>query len=688
MDKNLIKKVHLVYKTHLDIGFTNLSSVVIEQYLNDFIPASVDLALEMNTPEQKKFIWTLGSYLIDLYIKTTTPENLKKIEEAISKGYIRWHGLSCTTHTELMNEDLLKFSLEISKKLDEKYGVTTIASKMTDVPGHTIAIVSYLKDYGIEYLHIGVNASSKIPEVPEVFRWHNEGKEIIVNYAASYGLPLLIDGFDEVLEFAHTGDNRGPQSKEEIEEDIKRIEALYPNAIVEASTLDNYAKSLIKIKDKLPLIDEEIGDTWIHGTGTDPVCVGYYKELLKKGKEWLASGQLNRDSEEYNSFMMNLLLIPEHTWGVDFKKYLADFTNWTKTDFNKAREEDVTTLEFLSNRNSHMLDVLNSDLAKYRDGKFTGSYKFFEEASNQQRMYIKRAIEALPTNLKNEANEIIENQKPIRYNFKGEKLIPNVEFTVGGWNVKILSDGSIGYLSKDGRVWNDGKCLGLFQYEVFNFLNCTNHYHRYNRDFNETSGWSEPDFSKPGLEFVEDLKNRCYLYAVGAINKVNNKVCVDLHGDSHAVSKFGAPKFAQIIYTFEESEIGVELNWFEKDANKIPEALWFHFNFEVANPNRWKMQKINKLISPLDVVVGGNRKQHSVEKLVYQGADGEIEIESCHSPLVSIGGRNIYEADEKFNDLENGFYFALFNNRWGTNFKMWCEDDCKCKYVVRFKSYK
>lgn len=96
MELNQIKKVHLVYKTHLDVGYTNLGTTVIDQYLNEFIPRSVDLALELNTETNKKFIWTLGSYLIDLYLKKASPEQVAKIEDAIYKGYIRWHGISCT----------------------------------------------------------------------------------------------------------------------------------------------------------------------------------------------------------------------------------------------------------------------------------------------------------------------------------------------------------------------------------------------------------------------------------------------------------------------------------------------------------------------------------------------------------------------------------------------------------------
>lgn len=56
-----------------------------------------------------------------------------------------------------------------------------------------------------------------------------------------------------------------------------------------------------------------------------------------------------KDCEE---FFMNLMLVAEHTWGLDFKKYLADFKNWTKEDFHRARREDTTTLDFLTYRNA------------------------------------------------------------------------------------------------------------------------------------------------------------------------------------------------------------------------------------------------------------------------------------------------------------------------------------------------
>ncbi|MGL4737610.1 MAG: DUF5054 domain-containing protein [Cellulosilyticaceae bacterium] len=686
MNYSDIKKVHVVFKTHLDIGFTDLGATVLDRYLNEFIPHSIDLALALNTEENKKFIWTVGSYLIDYYLKNATPEQIAKLDEAIEKGYIRWHGISCTTHTELLDADLFAHSLEISARLDRKYQVKTIASKMTDVPGHTVGMLPHLSKQGIQYMHIGVNPSSMVPEVPEVFLWKHGNDELIVHYSSQYGLPLAIDGFDEALVFAHTGDNLGPQSELQITEEFDRIAALYPNAVIEASTLDAFAHSLLQIKDRLPIIEEEIGDTWIHGVGSDPLRIASYKELCHLRTKWVAEGKLDPSSPEYDAFAINLIMIAEHTWGLDIKKYLADFRNWSKEDFQKARAHDETTLELLTYRNAHMMGTIEYDINHYRGGKFEGSYKHYESSHEEQRAYIQAAITSLPTALQAEATAAVDRIKPIYTEVAAPQLPPNRTHTVGDWNVRIGGNGQIYYLEKNGKVWIDGGEIGRLQYEVFDAVNCKTNYYQYNRDFLGTCSWSEGDFSKPGLEFVEDLHNKCYDFACGSIKQVSHQLFVDLYSDFEASEKYGSPRRAQIIYTFLEEKVELELKWFDKDANRIPEAIWFKFDFNVSNPYRWTMYKLGMPLSPLDVVRGGNRKQHCVDQLVYKANDGEIILNSLHAPLVSMGGRNLYEADNKFNDLANGFYYALFNNRWGTNFKMWFEEDCSFKYEITFKT--
>ena len=85
MDYQKIKKVHVVYKTHLDIGFTDMGRNVLDRYVKEYIPHSVRLAEEMNGGKEKRFIWTVGSYLIDYYLKHADAKALSELEAAIER---------------------------------------------------------------------------------------------------------------------------------------------------------------------------------------------------------------------------------------------------------------------------------------------------------------------------------------------------------------------------------------------------------------------------------------------------------------------------------------------------------------------------------------------------------------------------------------------------------------------------
>ena len=106
MDHTNVKRVIVVCKTHLDIGFTDYAQAVLDDYTDTFIPGALALAEAVNTPEKKRFVWTVGSYLPWYYLRHALPEAQEQFRQAVRKGYIRWHALPCTTHTELMDEKL------------------------------------------------------------------------------------------------------------------------------------------------------------------------------------------------------------------------------------------------------------------------------------------------------------------------------------------------------------------------------------------------------------------------------------------------------------------------------------------------------------------------------------------------------------------------------------------------------
>ena len=94
------------------------------------------------------------------------------------------------------------------------------------------------------------------------------------------------------------------------------------------------------------------------------------------------------------------------------------------------------------------------------------------------------------------------------------------------------------------------------------------------------------------------------------------------------------------------------------------------------------MDKTGLLLSPENVVHNGNRQLHAVQSLSYDAADGRIRIFPLDAPLVSFGGKKLYQPDNCLPDLSLGFSFLLYNNRWGTNFKQWFDEDMRFSFDI------
>ncbi|MGP4079262.1 DUF5054 domain-containing protein [Pseudalkalibacillus sp. R45] len=695
-----IEVVHVIFKTHLDLGFTDLEENVTKQYLNLYIPKAIQLSEELARKEgAAQFVWTTGSWLIHEYLKRADEKQVKTIEEAISKGYIAWHGLPFTTHTEMMDRCLFEHGLSLSKSLDQKYGRKTIAAKMTDVPGHTKAMVSSMVKYGMEYLHLGVNPASKVPSVPNLFVWEgNDGSQLIVNYADNYGDVLRVDGLNEVMVFAHTGDNCGPPSIQDIQQEFDDLSKRFPNAKIQASNMDAFAVKLRSIKHKLPVIREEIGDTWIHGMGTDPKKVSQYRELLRLLSEWKAEGNLIDTHETYKGFLDALLLIPEHTWGLDEKKYLNDYKNYSKQDFQRARKQNFICKDAVPDKYHYIGSFAMDEFDNMSEQLFSTdwenrSYSLFERSWEEQRSYVEKAVNALPEDKQKEVEEVFKSITPTKMEGDSEQRIKVGScHRLGQFDVIFSSDGGIsGLVDRSGKRWADFEHrLGVFTYESFGVENYNRWFEQYVEDIEQTYRWSEADQGKPGFELVTPMpRHERFAPMLDSISMVSGElkddVYVHLHMPKRAVECFGAPKELQIQYAFSKRDptIDVEVNWFEKEANRLPEAIWYSFGLLVDNPNLWKMEKMGEWISPLEVVKNGNRNLHAVQSgLSYHGADGRAAIETKDAPLVAPGKPRLLQFDNTFESLDHGFHFNLYNNVWGTNFPMWYEEDAKFRFTI------
>lgn len=622
-----MKKIIVIFKTHLDIGFTDFAGEVTKKYMESYLPAAMRIAKEMRG-EKERFIWTTGSWLIERYLEEG--EEKEMLEDAIKHGEIRWHALPFTTHTELMSRELFEYGLNISKKMDERFNMHTIAAKMTDVPGHTKAIIEPMCKAGIKFLHIGVNPASTSPDVPGLFRWRDDdGNEIVVMYHKDYGEMSRIGNSDTYVCFAHTGDNRGPQSAEQIRELFGKLHEKYPEAEIQAGTLEDIAQ--VAIVQELPVITEEIGDSWIHGCGSDPGKISQYRAILRL-KDRLSE-------KDMNTLYKRLIMIPEHTWGLDEKTHLGRIT-----------EEDVYG------------EYRYFKKEEFREARKTEKFQKMERSWNEQREYIYDAVENLSGNAKKLAEDALKEYKRGATDITGWQSINAEEsFDMSGLKVKI---------SSDGKIELPEVSVG-FLYEVFS----QKEYDRFCSQYViSDESWAREDFGKIGVDKAID-HYESYRPFVSNIWTKDKQLVVQMKLPKEAVTYFGGMESLEMYVEFDKEKVKFDFAWFGKETSRIPESAWITVDTEDKIQT---IKKIGKDIKPDEVVSGGNRKLH---------ASSEVQMEhflfkTTDAVLVNMGKPGLLNFADEIPEAGCGFCLNLYNNIWGTNFTMWYGEDARFRFEL------
>ncbi|MCU1371126.1 MAG: hypothetical protein JWO77_2320 [Ilumatobacteraceae bacterium] len=629
-----VRVVHLVAKTHLDLGFTALASEVEAQYLEDFFPRAVAAASELRDrggPE--RLVWTTGSWILHRALHQPDARRASAVDAAVRAGDLAWHALPVTTHTELMDAQLFRAGLAISQELDRRFGRTTTAAKMTDVPGHTRAMVPLLAEAGVAFLHLGVNPAWPVPDVPPVFRWRSpDGAEVVVAYAAGgYGGDLVVGGCDEALAFLHSGDNLGPPSVDDVLAAHAALRAAHPDAEVRASTLDAFARALVAsgAVAELPLVTSEIGDPWLFGAGSDPQKVASYRTLLRVPDRTVEGDR-------------RLLLVAEHTWGLDQKIALPEDRRWSVDD----------------------LDTVRSSPEGRR----------FEASWAEQRSYVgpidPPTVPAVPS-----------------WEAEGfERVAVDEVVKPEGWSVAIGSDGAVRHLvhRATGRVLADvDNPLGSLRQQSFDEASYRRFYDQLTPT-PEDDGWARWDNTKPGIDACGAVARTWRPEVVGVWLR-GPEAWVQLRFTGPATERFGAPPDPWSRWTFspDGSRADLVLWWSDRVATRLPVASWMSFVPIVAEPERWEVDKLGQRVSPLDVVRRGGRSLHAVgQGMHHDGPDGRLTIATPDAPLVAPGRPNLLDADPPLPDLAGGWHVLLHDNLWGTNFPMWNEGPASFRFTI------
>ncbi len=119
-----------------------------------------------------------------------------------------------------------------------------------------------------------------------------------------------------------TGDNHGPTDIFGVIETTEQVRLEFPNADVFSSSFTNFVNAIREkpgIISSLPVYNEEIGDTWIHGIASDSWKTAANRVMMRERSYCLENGDCSLDSHAFYNFS-RLLLKVEFFCLVSFEK--------------------------------------------------------------------------------------------------------------------------------------------------------------------------------------------------------------------------------------------------------------------------------------------------------------------------------------------------------------------------------
>jgi hypothetical protein len=666
-----IKRVLIVFKCHFDAGFIDTQANVVHRYFNEFFPKAIETAEQLDRrkgSDHANYTWTTGSWLLYEYLEQAPPDQRKKMEQAIHSGFIAWHALPFSWQTELMDPSLISGAIALSQALDQRFGRKTSGAKMTDVPGHTRGLVSPLAAAGVKFLDIGVNDASTPAVLPPLLRWQDPaGAQLVVSYHPSYGTIQIVPGSDLAYAIVMADDNAGPHSPEEIAATYLNLRKRFPNAEIRATDLTHIADAVQPHAAKLPLVTQEIGDTWIHGIGSDPLKVARYRTVCRLRNTWIANGKFRVGDATDLKLLRNLLLEAEHTWGTDTKTWL-DFDNYVPADLLK------------------MLDTKN--------------YRVVQSSWLEKRKDLILAVDSLPLDLKAEAIQSLNTLAPPRPGNIAPAPLSKLDLDTPNFQIQLdEATGAIRKLNHKATNQNwaaPDHPLALFTYQT---LSQTDYAAFFKNYVISDEDWAKKDFGKPNIERFGAVSKiwmptltQCEITETSEAHKLRTRL--EFRADQFAQSDssispataWPAEIFVDFVLPKTTPAIEITVSWFRKLPTRMPEALWFSFNPPLPDPKTWSMQKSGQQVSPFDVVEGGNRHMHAIDgRITCRNGAHELAVVTQDAPLIALGIQSPLYFTREQPQLDKGVHFNLFNNAWGTNYIMWYSEDMLFRFRLEPK---
>ena len=700
-----ITDVWVVFKTHLDVGYTHTIEETLKLYRVNMMDSALGLIeKDRQLPAEKRFSWTLAGWPLDHVLgPRQDPARKARIEQAVREGSIAVHAIPFTYYSETADlEDLVR-GLGFASGIARKYGrPMPISAKMTDVPSHSWVWPTILSHAGVKFLQLGCNPISTAVRVPSLFWWEGpDGSRILCNYSPYYGSgikPPRDWPSKNYLAMIMTGDNQGPPSPGDVENIRKIAEKSMPGAKIHIGTLDDFANAVIAENLDLTLVRADMPDTWIHGWLSMPIeaKVTHNLQPLEPALDGLDT-QLRLWGLTPDELAPALAkayelsnLFSEHTWG----PHAPNAGSW----------------------NSHTPRYVYGD--EWKAAYEKGAYKKYEQAFDDKRAFAHQANEIVQRELaarldllaKNvtaaDGDVVVYNALPWKRSgiveIDGKQLLAKDVPACGYKTVSSEQSGASAGLDNttlDTRFFKividlkrggiaslvdkaTGKelvdksspyALGQFLHERFDAQQMLAFHQAYGR---------------PGYSwFKGDLpENTTY----AALTPGDWRITTERCGAADMVKLIagdvlGLAKGMSITFTFPRNQPSVKVEWSvtEKTPDPLPEGGWICFPFAVSEP-KFLLGRLGGPIDPAcDIVPGANRHLFCVSTGVTVSDKQGQGMGLCpiDSNCVSLGEPGLWKFSYDYVPTHPSVFVNLYNNEWNTNFPEWIDGTWSSRIV-------
>ena len=721
-----VTDVWVVFKTHFDLGFTDLPENVFKRYREEMMDNALKLIENnANQPPEKRFAWTVSGWPLQAQIlgPLQTPERKARIEKAIQSGALVVHSLPFTTHTESLEYEDLVRGLNFSSSIARKYGLPLpISAKMTDVPSHSWIMPTLLKHAGIKFLQLGCNPASQYPRFPELFWWEGaDGSKILCNYTALYGSDIKpTPGWPckNYLAMQMTGDNHGPPSLQEIDKLLAYAEKELPGVKIHFGTLDDFAKAVLAEKPQLPTVKGDCPDTWIQGLQSNPQETKIARNI--RPLESTLDG-LNTQMKFWGIPVASVatklakayeqsLLYGEHTWGMNaeygprysygdaWKKWMEEAAaeplpengnyaalknsnahntatgskrKWLRS-YDDKRQYILTTNDIVSKELKAHLDLLAASVNKkgkrvvvYNTLPWKRSGMIENPWEKGKYFYVKDvAASGYTTYSFDELKEgAITSDEQTVFNTPYFKVV----FDLAKGGIASLIEKSTGRELVD---QSSKYVIGQFLHERFSTNEVDKWFNAYSRI---KDGWGLNDLGKPGMINAEKAPYVSFTPNAWKI-KVAHSAVADI-ATLTAVETNGFARGYTLTFTFPRNAGYVDVEWSveSKTADKQPEGGWLCFPFKVEKPN-FTVGRLGGPINPAkDIIPGTNRHLMAATTgvSITQADNSGVALTSMDAPLISLGEPGLWKYSMDYVPTKASVFVNLYNNMWNTNFALW-----------------